>query len=185
MYIDTPELADELIKLRALGEADAGPYARAFATDPTLGVDIGAEVDPDEVEARRRVHRDATDREGNTSFVELAIADVASDEFLGVIVMFDLDWRHRRCEVGFWLAQGARRHGIARRALRLALDWLFQSLRMRRVELTTLPESERVIALAESLGFVREGLLRSRNLERGSEVDVAFFGLLRQDWRVT
>jgi RimJ/RimL family protein N-acetyltransferase len=32
------------------------------------------------------------------------------------------------------------------------------------------------------LGFTREGLLRSRNLERGRRVDVVWFGILRDEW---
>jgi len=39
-----------------------------------------------------------------------------------------------------------------------------------------------VIALALSLGFVREGMLREQTLKKGQPVDVAVLGLLRKDF---
>ena len=180
--VEIPELADELVRLRRLTEADVDPYVDAFASDPALGEAIGAEADPRPEGVRARIGRSDFDAHGNISAVELAITDAATDAFLGVVVLFHFDWRHQRCELGFWLARHARRRGAARRACGLMLDWAFDTLGMRRVELTTLPESERVVALAESLGFVREGLMRSRNLERGRELDVAILGLLREEW---
>jgi len=50
------------------------------------------------------------------------------------------------------------------------------------IELTTTPDNAGAIALAERLGFVREGVLRRRVVERGRAVDIVWFGLLREEW---
>jgi hypothetical protein len=38
------------------------------------------------------------------------------------------------------------------------------------------------LALAAALGFAREGVMRSRNFERGRRVDVVMLGVLRDEW---
>jgi RimJ/RimL family protein N-acetyltransferase len=52
-----------------------------------------------------------------------------------------------------------------------------------RVEMTTIPENQAVPALAARLGFTQEGILRSRDVERGRRVDIMWFGLLREEWQ--
>jgi RimJ/RimL family protein N-acetyltransferase len=64
----------------------------------------------------------------------------------------------------------------------LLVDWLFDHRWLRRLELTTTPDNAGALALAESLGFTREGVLRQRVVERGKEVDIVWFGLLRKEW---
>jgi [ribosomal protein S5]-alanine N-acetyltransferase len=180
--IDLPDsLSDGAVSLRPLRADDADAFGQAFRDDPELGVAIGVEKDPDEATVRERIPRIAEHAAQGDS-AELAIADPGSDAFLGVVVLVNFDWRHRRCEIGFWLAAQARRKGIARRSVALMLDWAFDVLEMRRVELTTLPENEATVRLAESLGFNREGLMRARNFERGRAVDVIWFGVLRDEW---
>jgi ribosomal-protein-alanine N-acetyltransferase len=180
--IDLPaSLSDRQVRLRQMRADDAPDFAQAFRDDPELGVAIGVEEDPEETAALERLPRIAEGAaRGETA--ELAITRAEDDAFVGLIVLVRFDWRHRHCEVGFWLAPGARGQGIARRAMTLILEWAFDGLGMRRVELTTLPENTPTVKLAESLGFVREGVMRERNFERGRVLDVAWFGLLRDEW---
>jgi RimJ/RimL family protein N-acetyltransferase len=49
--------------------------------------------------------------------------------------------------------------------------------------MTTTPNNAGAAAVAERLGFVREGVLRRRNVERGRRVDLVWFGLLQEEWR--
>jgi RimJ/RimL family protein N-acetyltransferase len=51
--------------------------------------------------------------------------------------------------------------------------------------MTTTPENPAVPALAQRLGFTQEGVLRSRNVERGQRVDLVWFGLLREEWQAS
>jgi [ribosomal protein S5]-alanine N-acetyltransferase len=181
--IEVPDpLTDGVVALRPLRAADAPAFAQAFSDDPELGVAIGVEEDPGEDAFLERLPRGAT-AAAQGEYVEFAIADHETDEFCGIVVLLSFDWRHLRCEVGLWLAPRARGRGLARRAVGLSLDWVFDSLEFRRVELTTLPENEATVRLAEDLGFRQEGLLRQRNFERGRTLDVLWFGLLREEWK--
>jgi RimJ/RimL family protein N-acetyltransferase len=64
----------------------------------------------------------------------------------------------------------------------LCVDWAFGELDMHRVEMTTLPQFDRVLALADRLGFRQEGVMRERNLERGVRLDVVMLAMLQAEW---
>ena len=99
-----------------------------------------------------------------------------------MVLLHSYEEQHRRCEVAFWLIPGARRRGVGSQAVRLLVSWAMRELDLLRVELTTTSDNTPVDALARSLGFTREGVLRKRNIERGERVDVVWFGLLREEW---
>jgi RimJ/RimL family protein N-acetyltransferase len=175
-------LEDGVVVVRPLRGEDAGPYAGAFRDDPALGRLLGIEADPDESSVRERIERQPSDR-GELKFLELAIADPATDAFCGVVLVHSLHDVHRRGEVGFWIVPDRRRRGLASRAVALVISWLFTEGGLLRVEMTTTPDNEAVPVLARRLGFTREGVLRSRNVERGRRVDIVWFGLLCEEWQ--
>jgi RimJ/RimL family protein N-acetyltransferase len=180
--ISVPErLEDGIVALRPMRPDDAAPYAAAFRDDPGLGRLLGVEKDPDEASIRERIEGQA-ERTEDTKFVQLAITDAATDAFWGEIIVHSLHDHHRRGELGLWVVPGRRRRGVGFRAVALTLSWLFGELDLLRVEMTTTPENQVVPALARRLGFKREGILRSRNIERGQRVDIVWFGLLREEW---
>jgi [ribosomal protein S5]-alanine N-acetyltransferase len=168
------------VLLRAMREPDATILAAAFVADPDLGRLLGYEEDPTEPEVRARIARSG---EPGRPVVEWAIADPQTETCLGSMLVHSLDARHRRAELGFYLVPGARGAGAGSRAVARAVRWLFEELALERVELTTTPDNTALRGLALGLGFIEEGTLRSRNLERGRRVDVVFFGLLRGEWQ--
>jgi ribosomal-protein-serine acetyltransferase len=139
------------------------------------------ERDPDERTVFERV-RGQAERAQEGKAVELAIADPVSDALSGSLILHSFDWPHQRAEIGFWVISSARGRGLGSRAVGLALDWAFRDLDLLRVEMTTTPDNSAVPALAQRLGFTREGTLRSRNIERGQRVDILWFGILREEW---
>jgi ribosomal-protein-alanine N-acetyltransferase len=182
MRIELPKtLADGDVVLRRLGACDAEAYVAAFREDPDLGRLLGMEEEPDEAMIRERA-AGLPERAAEGNVVELAVSEPADDAFLGSMILHSFDWRHRRCEVGFWLVPAARGRGIGSRAVALAVSWALDELDLLRVEMTTTPDNDAVFALARGLGFAHEGVLRKRNVERGVRVDVVWFGVLREDW---
>jgi ribosomal-protein-alanine N-acetyltransferase len=169
-------LADDGVALRPLRADDAPAFAAAFADDPELGALVGFEEDPDEA-----WFRDSLDREQRPGF-ELAVTAGGSDALLGLVIVHHVEVDHGRAEIGFWLVREERGAGLGRRAVTLLVDWLFDHPWMRRLELTTTPANAGALALAQRLGFTREGVLRQRVVERGQAVDIVWFGLLREEW---
>ena len=155
-------LSGDGVALRRLRDDDAPAYAAAFRDDPDLATAIGA-------------------AEERNAF-ELVITADDSDAFRGVVGVHHIEPDHGRAEVGFWLVPRARGAGLAAPAVALVVDWLFEHAGLRRVEMTTLPENGGAVALARRLGFTQEGVLRQRDIERGRAVDIAWFGMLRDEW---
>jgi RimJ/RimL family protein N-acetyltransferase len=173
------DLERDGIALRRLRARDAGAFAGAFREDPTLGVLIGADEDPTENSVRRFIARQPGLR-ARGEFLGLAVSDASKRPFLGHVMLHTLAWRHRRAEVGYWLVPSARGQGIGRTAVSLLVEWAFEELELDRVEITTTPDNAAARALARSLGFTQEGVLASRNLERGRRVDVVILARLRK-----
>jgi RimJ/RimL family protein N-acetyltransferase len=170
-------LARDGIVLRPLRARDAGPFATAFKDDPHLGPALGTEEDPTDAWVRRFIASQARLR-ARGEFLGLAVTDATTKPFLGQVMLHNLAWRHRRAEVGYWLVEAARGRGIGRTAVALLVDWAFATLELDRIEIKTTPDNRAALALAASLGFEQEGILRARNLERGRRVDLVMYARL-------
>jgi RimJ/RimL family protein N-acetyltransferase len=102
-------------------------------------------------------------------------------EFLGLGMLVRIEWDGRQCEIGYVVGSAARGRGVATRTLRLLTDWGFGELGMERIELwidITNPASERV---AERIGYVREGVLRSYWFKEDIRGDFGIWSRLRTD----
>ena len=174
-------IEDAVVVLRPLADRDVEPFVRAFAAEPALGAWVGFDEDPDAAAVRSNIEA-GPKRAASGRGLERAIADRETDAFLGSLLLHSFAWEHRRCEIGFWLVQDARRRGIGTRAVGLAIDWVFNTLDFQRIEMTTTPDNPAVAPLAHALGFQREGVLRARDIERERRVDIVWFGLLRGEW---
>src|SRR4051794_15083710 len=170
--------SDGVVRLRPLRREDAAAYVGAFADDPELARSRGLERDPDEASFLADL-----DVSEDDDFMELAIADAQGDALLGSVILHSLDWRHGHGELGYWLVAAERGRGLATRALGLAVRWMFEDLGLERAEIVTTPDNAASLAVARRLGFVEEGLLRKRDVERGERIDVVLLGLLREEWR--
>jgi RimJ/RimL family protein N-acetyltransferase len=102
-------------------------------------------------------------------------------EFLGIGLFVRLEREARQGEIGYVVGPAARGKGVATRALRLLTDWGFSELGLERIELwidTANPGSERV---AERVGYVREGVLRSYWFKEDIRRDFGVWSRLRTD----
>ena len=85
-------------------------------------------------------------------------------------------------ELGYSFSREHWNHGYATQALKAVTDTLFRSLPLNRLEAqhdVRNPASGRVM---QKSGFVREGTLRGRILNKGEYVDTALYAFLRSDW---
>ena len=178
--LEPPVLESDLVRVRPLREEDAPLYAAAFRDDPRLGLMAGFETDPDEDALRRRVPGIA-EHARLGSWVQLAIASLEDDRFLGDVILHHVDWKAEEAEVGFWLGPAARGAGRATSAARMLVGWALRETGLHRIVIRTLPENAPTLALAERLGFAREGLIRECAIERGRRVSLEQWSLLATD----
>ena len=82
---------------------------------------------------------------------------------------------------GYWTVAEHRGRGYTGEALRLLAAWGFDDLGLRRIELVVDPANAGSRRVAESAGFLAEGVLRQRSIHRGEPVDDVIYGLLATD----
>jgi len=112
----------------------------------------------------------------------LVIADAATDEYLGAIVLF-VNERNALGELAYGIRPGSRGRGLAPRAVRLVSGWAFDEVGLRRLELRTHQENTASQRVAAKAGFVREGVERGSREVRGRRFDPVVFSLLPADRR--
>jgi len=64
------------------------------------------------------------------------------------------------CMLGYAIDREFEGRGLMYEALAASIDWLFETMKLHRVQANHLPENERSARLLARLGFVREGLAR-------------------------
>jgi ribosomal-protein-alanine N-acetyltransferase len=110
------------------------------------------------------------------------IALRADDQLIGSITLFNLDFNHRRAEIGYALGRDHWGQGYMNEALMALLKHAFEVLDLHRIEADVDPRNAASIKTLERLGFKREGYLRERWQINGKIQDAFFYGLLRREW---
>jgi RimJ/RimL family protein N-acetyltransferase len=83
-------------------------------------------------------------------------------------------------ELGYMVGPQARGRGVATRAVELITAWAFDTVAIERVEILVDPRNGPSVGVAESAGYVQEGLLRAyRPSRNGGRLDLAIFARLR------
>jgi ribosomal-protein-alanine N-acetyltransferase len=168
--------------LRPLRASDVDPFVSAFRDDPELGWLLGFERDPTEDYVKERLRSERNKLRSGRS-VAFTIADTEDDAFLGEVLLHSFDWQHQRAAAGVWVRIEERGRGIGLCALQLICAFGFEDLGLARIELTTFPDNEGMLRIADRAGFAREGVLRSYTRERGRRCDVAMLSLLPGEMR--
>ena len=175
-----PVLESERIRLRPLRMDDAGEVFTMFSdARVTRYWSFQAWTEPAQAEAwlAERIGW------GPPSVYGWAMADRASDAFIGTTALFSLSGPLHRAELGYSLMPARQGEGLATEAVRRALDFGFDVLGLERIEADVDPRNLPSCQLAERLGFQREGLLRNRWRVGGEFADSVLYGLLRNEYR--
>ncbi len=87
------------------------------------------------------------------------------------------------CAVGYWVGRPYARQGLASEALKLVAGFVFDDLRLHRLEAACLPSNDASQALLRKCGFTEEGYARAYLQINGVWRDHLLFGLLSDDPR--
>ena len=110
------------------------------------------------------------------------IALRTDNQLIGSLTLFNLDFNHRRAEIGYALGREHWGQGYMNEALQALLAYAFETLDLHRIEADIDPRNAASIKTVERLGFKREGYLRQRWQTNGEIQDAFFYGLLRHEW---
>lgn len=114
--------------------------------------------------------------------VQLVMALRDTGRVIGTVLLFKHDEGSARIELGYVLGRAHWRQGLAREAVQLACQQAFGPMGLRRIEAEVHPDNTPSNALLRSLGFVHEGLLRQRWVNRGAAYSTNLYGCLAHEW---
>jgi RimJ/RimL family protein N-acetyltransferase len=115
--------------------------------------------------------------------LDLAIATLEDDRFVGEAVLNQLDVDNRSCAFRISLrGPSVFGHGYGTEATRLILDHAFQRVGLHRVELEVYDLNPRARHVYRSVGFVEEGVRRDALYWDGRFHDAIVMSVLATEW---
>lgn len=112
----------------------------------------------------------------STGQLRFIICNTKDDKSIGTIDLFDADFKHRRAGVGILIADVAERgQGKAKQSIELLIDYTKKILDLHQLFCYVEIENRESLALFNSSGFRKVGILEQWNLKAGKRVDVVFF----------
>jgi RimJ/RimL family protein N-acetyltransferase len=111
------------------------------------------------------------------------IESVPGGTFLGECGI-ELDLPNKNAEIGYWVRSNHTRQGVATAAARLVAQLAFEDLGLIRLEISTRSDNVASRRVAEKVGAVLEGVLRSKTMTPSGPVDCLMYGLLPHELRL-
>ncbi|MEM7158731.1 MAG: GNAT family N-acetyltransferase [Myxococcota bacterium] len=175
-----PEVRAQRVALRWLTAADTDDIFRIYSDPEVMAywstVPMKERAQAGELIAS--VHRLYAEH----SLYEWGVVRLEDERTIGTLTLASIDTSNKRTEIGFALARDAWGQGFMREAVTAGIDFAFDTLGLQRIEADVDPDNAASLRLLDTLGFVREGLLRERWRVGGGVQDSVMLGLLRREW---
>jgi len=105
-------------------------------------------------------------------------------EAIGTVAASNTSWHSGYTEISYILSETYQGQGLAKNAVSLMIEKIFQETDLYRIFATISSDNIRSWKLVERLGFIQEGILRQHYLINGNRVDQMIYGLLRPEWEL-
>jgi ribosomal-protein-alanine N-acetyltransferase len=122
---------------------------------------------------------DACEAERDDTTARFAIVDDSDGSLAGTIALLQIVWRFRTAELAYDLDPRHAGRGLATACARAVTDWMLDAKDFIRIEATTLDTNRASRHVLEKVGYVHEGLMRSKKLVRGLPRDFHLFAKTR------
>ena len=172
-----------IVLLRPLERADLNERYVGWLNDPEVTRYMESGVFPSTAEDLESFYQAVTNSKND---VILAIVDKKSGQHVGNVKLGPIHWVHRRATFGiligdkdFW------GKGAGLEATRLAVEYGFYRLNLRRIDLGVFAEHEAAVRCYEKVGFKVEGRFREDLFQDGEYKDRLWMGLLRSEYKRT
>lgn len=176
-FADKPTLHGTKVVLRPIVASDADAMF-AGLDDPEAKRLTGTHQEF----TREVIEQWAASRVEQADRLDLAILDAATGDWAGELAINDWDADNRSCGIRIAVDADYRDRGVGTEAMRLAIDYVFESLPIHRLSLEVFSFNPRAIAVYRKLGFVQEGVLRDALHWDGEFHDTILMSILRPDW---
>lgn len=176
--MDKPTLHGEMLVLRPVGPQDAEPMWE-LVTDPEARrmAGIAREFTREDVAGWTEGVASAEGR------IDLAVTMTGSDEYLGEIVLDEIDRHVGSANLRLTMRPAYRGRGYGTEAIQLVLGMAFGGLGLHRVGAVVPAVNARAKSLYENIGFRVEGRLRDAFRDGPGWTDGIVMGLLEDEYR--
>jgi RimJ/RimL family protein N-acetyltransferase len=162
----------ERLVLRAFEEEDVSPLAELWADEPA-STWLSDPIPAGEEQTRDWALRHCREQLETGRGVSFAAVEFMTNRLVGFIEVKNTDWRSRTAELTCAVGPWARGEGYAPEAVLAVAQWLFEDQKFERVELRTGSGNTSAQQVAQKVGCISEGVLRSAALIRtGAAVPV-------------
>ena len=103
-------------------------------------------------------------------------------KLVGMVGLHYIDWKNSSTSIGYFLSEEAEGKGIITRTVSSLLNYLFETLKINRVEIQVAVNNLKSIAIPERLGFVSEGIRRDGQWLYDHFENLVTYSLLAKDW---
>lgn len=134
---------------------------------------------------REQVDAWAASRESAEGRYDFAVTANGGDEFLGEIVLNDIDEVVRSANLRLSMRPAYRGRGYGTEGIQLVLGFAFDGLGLHRVELDVLSINARAKSLYENIGFRVEGRRRDAYRDGDGWCDAIVMSILEDEYRAT
>jgi RimJ/RimL family protein N-acetyltransferase len=176
--MDKPTLEGEMIHLRPIRAEDA-PAMWDMVNDPDGRRTTGTTT----VYTRAQIDAWCATVSQQEGRIDLAITANGSDEYLGEIVLTDIDEVLGSTNLRLVMRPGYRGRGYGTEAIELVLGLAFDGIGLHRVELDVLSINARAHSLYENIGFVVEGRRRDAYRDGEGWCDGIMMAMLEDEYR--
>jgi [ribosomal protein S5]-alanine N-acetyltransferase len=121
---------------------------------------------------------------GSREHVVFAIVHKESGQHIGNVKLGPIHWVHRCATFGILI--GEKKfwgQGLGGDATRLAVEYGFDRLNLRRIDLGVFAEHQAAVRCYEKIGFKVEGRFREELFQNGEYKDRLWMGLLRSEYQ--
>jgi len=168
-------LKGERIELKTIEEEDI-PFMVKNINDPKVWSSLTIHLPANKIREREFLKNiSKSDKE-----IHLMICD--DDKKIGMVSIFDIDHRVRKGEVGLWIAPDHWKQGYGTEAVRLIMEYGFDTLNLHRVFAAALRNNPGSLKIWEKLGFEKEGVSRDAAFVKGEYVDLINYSILEDEW---
>lgn len=105
-----------------------------------------------------------------------------NNKLIGSVSIEDWNIKHKWCEIGCGLNPKFQNQGFAYEAMKCLISYIFNVLKMNRIEVFIWDKNDSSKKLASKLGFVQEGIQRKARIKNNRFVDLYCYGLLKEEW---
>lgn len=107
-----------------------------------------------------------------------AVCDINSGKFYGACGFNNLQVKHQKAELGFWLLPDYWGRGIIAEAVSEINEFAFKELHLHRIEAFVESENENSKKVLKKMGFKFEGTMEDVEIKNGNFISLSVFALL-------